>query len=631
MTYDHPSFHADSNNEFGDDHDCADGENHNNASDSHQYGETNPSHNLFGMGDIAEDDNASDSNRFGASGIFDANEAMNSDTLSGLYRRTTYNPDRFPVHDMRNRSHLPCQEVNALRDFVNGEWLHYTSKNGPTFLWNRMLPDISAHDDLARSDCPVAPYDEVRSVMMAPIEWYFEAVAATTASATVSEDGYEVPHADMPTFHIDAQILGGVQAVVGNAMMSNHWEDAARNLTAALDVTAMFVANIADRDGDGFEFMQNLLHEIRIYFDALARNADPATSERALDTLTDVAYNEDFQLNPVQMIELLSCTLSFAQWDDTRVFAYDAVDKAEASMDTMIASMHEAERTGSRDAMIIDGDGNPVDNPVELVHTHFKHMMLFLRHDLLRISAEQDAADGFLREHHDWEPFADSYAARLVSQERWEDLLDFIHTVTTDNPNQALLLVPAELAPYEWNSMREAALEALGRRGELCDIYRERIVEAYQSDEIYNVRKLKAASGDDWHRQVSLIVEEYANGCGRFTRNMAYEQLMINEQLGERAWQYCLQFPKARTKLAKTIATAKPEKARRIILGPVGLDGSYEGELPARLAAYQRIGKSLTKYASVFTDSEAREIADKLIAHYPNRQRLADVLHRYLD
>jgi hypothetical protein len=66
-------------------------------------------------------------------------------------------------------------------------------------------------------------------------------------------------------------------------------------------------------------------------------------------------------------------------------------------------------------------------------------------------------------------------------------------------------------------------------------------------------------------------------------------------------------------------------------LGPVGLDGSYEGELPARLAAYQRIGKSLTKYASVFTDSEAREIADKLIAHYPNRQRLADVLHRYLD
>ncbi len=42
--------------------------------------------------------------------------------------------------------------------------------------------------------------------------------------------------------------------------------------------------------------------------------------------VTDVACNEDFRINPMPMVELLSCCLSFAQWDDTRVFAYEALD-----------------------------------------------------------------------------------------------------------------------------------------------------------------------------------------------------------------------------------------------------------------------------------------------------------------
>ena len=93
-------------------------------------------------------------------------------------------------------------------------------------------------------------------------------------------------------------------------------------------MTARFVGNIADRDNEGFDYLKDLIQTVRVYMDAVACNADPMTGEQALNIITQVACNEDFRLNAMQMVELLSCGLSFAQWDDTRMFAYDALNKA---------------------------------------------------------------------------------------------------------------------------------------------------------------------------------------------------------------------------------------------------------------------------------------------------------------
>ena len=79
----------------------------------------------------------------------------------------------------------------------------------------------------------------------------------------------------------------------------------------------------------------------------MARNADPQDGEKALRLITRVACNEDFQLNATQMVELLSCGLSFAQWDDTRMFAYDALNSA---LDTMDRFAKEAKSTRTGDA-----------------------------------------------------------------------------------------------------------------------------------------------------------------------------------------------------------------------------------------------------------------------------------------
>ena len=548
-------------------------------------------------------------------------------------------------------------DLEALRDFVVNGWLQYSGTEGPAFLWNRMIPQISIQDDHTRANSPVATLEQARSMMMTPIEWYLQAIGSTTASATPTAGGYDIPRVDMPTFRMETHALAGVNAVVGNALMSSRWVEGARNLALACHIASMFVGNIADRNDEGFNFLRNLIQSIRIYFDAIARNADPQSAEQALQMMTDVACSEDFRLNPMQMVELLSCCLSFAQWDDTRVLAYDALSRAEHAMEHGVpargadadtdsdADDHEdddlddhydddyfdADDDNGDEAMFEDEDGTPLAIPEGQLRDRFRQSMLFLRHDLLRVSGEHDEADRFLQRHREMEPMADAYAARLISLNRWRELLEFSENIMAESANQQLTMIPADLVPYEWDSIREMALYALGRHHELQRLYRERIVEAYGREEIINVPRLRAISGNDWSHQVQQIVREYDDGRGRFTRNLAYEQMLINERLGIQAWRYCLQFPKARGKLAKTIALVNPDRAKSMVLGKINPNGTYQGPLPARTVVYKGMASTLERYAAIFGMAQASEIAQRIVTHYPTRRRLAVELQQFLD
>ena len=540
-------------------------------------------------------------------------------------------------------------ELQDLRDFVRSGWMQYSGLDGPTFLWNRLIPEISAQDDNARADAPVAPVEQARAMMMTPIEWYLHAVGATTASATPTVGGYDIPRADMPSFRMDSHALAGVNAVVGNALMSSRWIEATRNLALAARITSMFLGNIADRNDEALGFLKNLIQNVRVYFDALARNADPASAELSLQIITDAACSDSFRLNPAQMIELLSCCISFARWDDTRVLAYDALSRARKAMESNTTVGHyDSDSPGANETDDIDDDDDADDddglepglyeNESGEVFTYadghfkerFEQALLFLNHDLLRMSGDNEAADRFLMEHHDNEPMADAYAARLIAQDRWRDLLAFCETVLNDNPNQQLTMIPAQMVPYEWDSIREMALQALGRHRDLCGLYRSRIVEAYGREEIANVPRLRAVSGSDWPDQVRMIVREYDDGRGRFTRNPAYEHILITERMGTQAWRYCLQFPKARGKLAKTISLVNPDRAKTIVLGKINPDGTYQGELPARRVVYQGIADTLERYASAFGTAQARQIARDMVTHYPTRRTLAVELQEFL-
>lgn len=53
-------------------------------------------------------------------------------------------------------------------------------------------------------------------------------------------------------------------------------------------------------------------------------------------------------------------------------------------------------------------------------------------------------------------------------------------------------MFPEEVVPYEWESIREAALEALGRGGELVAMYQERLDDTYDPNTELNRMKLQA-------------------------------------------------------------------------------------------------------------------------------------------
>lgn len=419
------------------------------------------------------------------------------------------------------------QDADDLTDYVNNGWLSSNEFDGPTFLWNHMIREASREGSDQRNDVPVANLSDADTVINMPMQWYFDALASMVPTAERTDTGVEIPRIDMPTFSIDSQALSGVDAVVGNAVASTRWLDAVGNLAKAVEMTARFVGNVADRDNEGFDYLKDLIQTVRVYMDAVACNADPMTGEQALNIITQVACNEDFRLNAMQMVELLSCGLSFAQWDDTRMFAYDALNKGIATMSDFASSAstlsNSADDSNSRD---IQTDSQPVAQAktdlslfedddslsaedlnnlamldpallsekeiAQAAQNQFDHAVQFLRHDLLRISGDIDEADRFLRDNHTSEPLADAYAARLIASERWQDLLNFVDLVERDTPNQTTVMFPEEVVPYEWETIREAALEALGRRDELIAMYQERLDDTYDPNTALNHLKLQA-------------------------------------------------------------------------------------------------------------------------------------------
>lgn len=419
------------------------------------------------------------------------------------------------------------QDADDLTDYVNNGWLSSNEFDGPTFLWNHMIREASREGSDQRNDVPVASLSDADTVINMPMQWYFDALASMVPTAERTDTGVEIPRIDMPTFSLDSQALSGVDAVVGNAIVSTRWLDAVGNLAKAVEMTARFVGNVADRDNEGFDYLKDLIQTVRVYMDAVACNADPMTGEQALRMITQVACNEDFRLNAMQMVELLSCGLSFAQWDDTRMFAYDALNKGIATMSDFASSAstssNSADDSNSRD---IQTDSQPVAQAktdlslfedddslsaedlnnlamldpallsekeiAQAAQNQFDHAVQFLQHDLLRISGDIDEADRFLRDNHTSEPLADAYAARLIASERWQDLLNFVDLVERDTPNQTTVMFPEEVVPYEWETIREAALEALGRRDELIAMYQERLDDTYDPNTALNHLKLQA-------------------------------------------------------------------------------------------------------------------------------------------
>ncbi len=402
--------------------------------------------------------------------------------------------------------------------------------------------------------------------------------------------------------------------MVGNAVASNHWLDAVNNLARALEITAEFLNNCADRDNEGLDFLEDTIMQVQVYMDSVARNASPDVAATALRRITDVACSKYFSferheddraalvhalLRQLRRPHACSPTSRWnAQWttcaristrwiistprpaprmpenaDDgaspnrsdphAQAAPTDDIAQVNEQFEQMMAAEFDADddlgivvpHADSDDEMALNLTLDPEAFNRRLhiyAREQFEQAVQFLRHDLLRISGDDAAADELLRDHTDMEPLADMLALRLISTKRFHELLSLAIRIERERPNQQIMLFPETLVPYQWDSIREIALQGIDNRDELKRIYRERIVEAYDPSDTRALANLNALCSEegDWDEQVRQIVEEYANGEGRYARNVIYEQMLIAEDMVEEAVEYVEHFPEAKEDLA---------------------------------------------------------------------------------
>ncbi|NMM99438.1 hypothetical protein G1C96_0015 [Bifidobacterium sp. DSM 109958] len=343
----------------------------------------------------------------------------------------------------------PRPEADELREYIVDRWFVEGGLGGPTFLWQRDVETESRDRERLLLPGGVMPRNVGFAIAVEPLKWYYQTVTGIDMSRDESEDA-TVDLTSMPTFSVDSEALSGVRAVAGNALMSSDYLPALDNLTMLIEQTVMFLGHVPDRDGEGEDFLDTLLWQMRVYMDVVARNADPVVGERALDAVSALTATRPLRRRPPALIEVLASCLSFARWDDTRVLAYGTLDRALAAI--------RAEDCGDDFALI--------------------HMLMdFLRHDLLRVAGDDEAADGFLAEHLAQGPFAEAYASQLFAKGRYEELLDVIRTVCMDDAHpddHECDMLPGDVFPHGWGTFLEATYQAVGDVEALRALYRRR-------------------------------------------------------------------------------------------------------------------------------------------------------------
>lgn len=344
---------------------------------------------------------------------------------------------------------FPHGAERNLRAYIVDRWFPEGGLGAPIFLWERRIEDEARIRAKGLRPGGLMPRDVAFAIVVEPMRWYYQTVSGIDMTR---DDGRDMADpGTLPTFTVDGGALAGASAVAGNAMMSSDYLPALDNLTMLVEQTAEFLEHVPDREREGEDAIDGFISQVRVYMDVVALGADADVGERALGAVTRMASVGSLRRRPLQLIGMLSACLPFARWDDTRVLAYGALEQALSAI--------RAEDFGDDIAM--------------------NHLLIdFLRHDLLRMAGDDEAADAFLRDHLHQGPCAESYAAELFAAGRYGELLDLIRTVCAhdEHPDfHECIMLPDELMEYGWGTFLEATYQAMGDVKELDALYDLRV------------------------------------------------------------------------------------------------------------------------------------------------------------
>ncbi|MDD6373661.1 MAG: hypothetical protein PUF97_04195 [Bifidobacteriaceae bacterium] len=432
---------------------------------------------------------------------------------------------------------------------------------------------------------PLAPADSVRLFTKTKVERLLKESLTeftTPAQGQSKEDKAE----ELRKTPIDKdscdKLFTGVHQVLENALRSTDWEAATRNICTVIRFMADATQIFNDSKDVARSHAHALLMPVTRYMSFMSEEASPDVSGSALGQLTKLATNDLVMHVFSGGIPLFSCALPFARWDDTSMWAYEAMDTADKAIGTDV-SEDACQKRGfdipwarrrltvlRRDVAALSRDGLTL----KTIHDTNPTSVTFLTIDL---------ASAMLR--------GDLEAATEVLK-AVNKLNDGTVTAARDANNDMLLALninpKTEFGHGGWLSVTEAVMQARHDTEGLKELYTNNILNATPQLGIRSVPRMHKLVGDKaWPAERRELATECARQMVRrkamlgnvneqitkqgkkpipsiALRNPAYELLLMQVHDADAALEYIKVTGAVSKELLDVVAESHPTEAATI-------------------------------------------------------------------
>ncbi|KAB7790654.1 SWIM zinc finger family protein [Bifidobacterium leontopitheci] len=607
-------------------------------------------------------------------------------------RRTRREDDDPPVS-------VPKYVSDAILDRIREQELE--GDGDVLFFWSHGLRDHARHMRRGKPVSTLVGRDEAIDIMLGPIRAY---ELAHDISAHSSDEGVDwtdaffndggdagraggndgVGKAGRRTAGDPGNVenaLAGVRFVADNALCSDDYVAACRNLAMCVEALALFLNAFSGLDepadgydddfggGDGYDPLDDfgmvsdendlLVGKIRCYMELVAQHADSQTAGKALSMIGKAAYSPVVRFfDPTNCSMLIASALAFADSPDKSMWAYDMIETA------MERFAEDHDRDLPHQSLFVSRE----------VLRRYTRMVAY---DLYRRAGDAAGCERLWRDHADSPALLLMHAVTLMQRRRFREAYDLVddhlqRSVHADDADQEIVTngLLYGLLPHGWHSVLEVCAEQMDSVSRLAGVYRHIIVHASdRADKPYVTRlrrllKIAGVDADQWRDQAVSLAHRCAgdiakriNGrrgvdltedAGRGAwRNPAYESLIVSAQLTDDALAYCMMLSYPPLDLLRTMAIGHPDRAEQVIFDamPAGaLDGGTVGgagggaaggrrhgthggrTLAASRSTYRQVAKQLRRYGTIFGEERMIEVARGIVSRYPNRKALRDEL-----
>ena len=377
-------------------------------------------------------------------------------------------------------------------------------------------------------------------------------------------------------------VFNGVYTVLENAIKSTDWEKATANICLCIRALALIVHVFNDKDGIARSYAHALMLQVTCYFTWMSEEAAPDVSGNALNELMN-AGTDDLVMHIFSGgIPVFRCALPFARWDDTSMWAYEAMETADKALGT--------------DTSVTACENRGFDIGWS------RHRLIALRHDVAALAGDSKALAEARKELGD---DVTAQTLKLASDMLRGDndaAVQIVRSVNKANQatvdsartaNEALLMTldinpRSELGVSGWLGVTEAVMQAALDKEGLEELYTNNILNATVKIGILYVPRMARLVGQAaWPAKNTELMTK----CGRQLvqrramladmneqlrkqgknpvppvafRNPAYELLIIQNRDADAALDYIRMTGAVSKEMLDIVADKSPDEARKI-------------------------------------------------------------------